>query len=105
MNCYTQRDIVAKRLDEAQLFTKHFGSFSKADFETLLFSIYLDMLDKPVRDYDISVELGITESKVRSLRIKSQLLYPRQLLWEEELKKALSKGHFNENDCSISIMI
>lgn len=39
-----------------------------------MFTVYLDCLeDEEVSDYDNSIELGLTESKVRSLSIKSPL--------------------------------
>ena len=106
MDCRNKGEMIANRLYMAQLYTNHFGTFAKSDYEILMFSIYLDLLETEPRDYDISLDLGIPESKVRSLRIKAQLLYPReQLDWEKELKKALSKGQYNTEDLTITIMI
>ena len=34
---------IARKLDEAELFKKRFGSFSKSVFEVLMFSIYLNI--------------------------------------------------------------
>ena len=64
MKCTDKGILIAKRLDDAELFTKRFGSFAKADYETLLFSIYLDMLEQSARDYDISLELGINSKDI-----------------------------------------
>lgn len=97
--------LIASRLMQSGLYTNHFGTYAKSDYETLMFSIYLDMLDRPARDYDISIELGIPESKVRTLRRKSQLLYPKKLNWDYELQNALKNASFNENDNTITIMI
>ncbi len=105
MDISMKANLIAKRLTEAELYTRRFGSFSKSDYETLMFSIYLDMLNKPARNYDISIDLGITESKVRSLRVNSQLLYPRDLSWQDELQKALHNAVYNENDKTITLMI
>ena len=105
MEIEKHKELIARRLDEAGLFSKRFGSFAKSDFEVLMFSIYLDMQTEPVRDYDISIALGITESKVRSLRIRSQLLYPRTLSWNDELQKALSRGQYNADKMTITVMI
>ena len=105
MDCAEKSSLIGKRIQEAGLFTNRFGSFAKSDYETLMFSIYLDMLEKPARDYEISVELGIPESKVRSLRTRAQLLYPRELLWSEELKSAIAKGSYNPSDCTLTVMI
>lgn len=93
------------RLEEAELFTKRFGSFSKSDYEVLMFSIYRDLQMESCRDYEMSLALGITESKVRSLRVKSQLCYPKELNWKDELCKALSKGNLDKKELTITIMI
>lgn len=97
----------AKRFEEAQLFSRQFGSFSKSDFEILLFTVYLDSLEGPVRDYDLSIDLGITESKVRNLRLKSQLLYPKNLdsVWKEQLARAIEHGYYNPTSREITITI
>lgn len=105
MNYEEQCKLIAQRLEAAELFTNRFGSFAKSDYEVLMFSIFLDLQDQPVSDYDLSIKLGITESKVRSLRVKSQLLYPKNLSWSEELQKALQRGQFNKDDMTITIMI
>ncbi|MBO5516878.1 MAG: hypothetical protein J6A42_02170 [Firmicutes bacterium] len=96
-----------KRFRESQLYTNRFGSFSKADFEVLLFTIYLDSVEKPIRDYEVSVELGITESKARALRIKSQLLYPKNLddQWKIELAEALRNGYYDTQAKVITITL
>ena len=93
------------RVEQAQLFSRRFGSFAKSDYEVLMFTVYLDSLTVPARDYDISIELGITESKVRSLREKSQLLYPRELNWQEELAAALEKGHYDEDEKTVTVTL
>lgn len=98
---------VCKRIEEADLFTKRFGSFSKTDYEVLMFTVYLDSLpkDKTVFDYQISQELGITETKVRSLRIKSQLLYPKKIDWEGALALGIQHGRYSTVDNMITITI
>ena len=94
-----------KRIDEAGVFTNRFGSFNKSDYELLMFTVYLDSQRKTIRDYDISIELGIPESKVRSLRLKSQLLYPREIDWIKEVKKAIESGYYDESTRKITITI
>lgn len=100
-------DSIRKRIEEAELFTRRFGSFNKTDYEVLMFTIYLDSLpvDKQIFDYIISKDLGITETKVRSLRIKSQLLYPKELDWKGILSKAIKNGRYSEVDNMITISI
>ena len=96
---------LARRVEEAQLFTNHFGSFNKTDYEVLMFTVYLDSLDEYARDYDISLALGITESKVRSLRVKSQLLYPKPMNWVDELHKSLKNGYYDDATGLITVTI
>ena len=92
-----------KRMDESDLFTRRFGSFSKSDYEVLMFTIFLDSITEPLRDYDISIALGITESKVRNLRVKSQLMYPRKLEWTEELTKSIEHGYYDKTTGQITV--
>ena len=94
---------LANRIQEAELFSRKFGSFTKSDYEVLMFTAYLDSLMKPARDQDISISLGITESKVRNLRVKSQLLYPRELNWVEELTKSVSHGYYDRMTGQITV--
>ena len=97
------RDKLYERVIEAGLFTKQFGSFTKTDYEVLMFTVFLDSMEGDVWDYDISIALGITESKVRALRVKSQLLYPRELRWVEHLTEALEHG--SQDDGMITITL
>ena len=94
---------IINRFEEAGVFTRHFGTFSKSDYEILLFTIFQDSLGQPLRDYDISIALGITESKVRALRIKSQLLYPKKLEWTDELIKCIENGYYDKTQQQITV--
>ena len=93
------------RIEEAQLFTNRFASFNKADYEVLMFTVFLDCLEGDTRDYDISIALGIPESKVRTLRVKSQLQYPREIRWEEKLVTAIEHGSYDPITKMITISI
>lgn len=94
---------IMKRIKEAELYSRKFGSFAKADYEVLLFTAFLDSLIKPARDYEISIALGITESKVRNLRVKSQLLYPKEIKWIEELSKSILHGYYDKSSGQITV--
>ena len=64
---------------EAQYFNKNFGSMTKSDFETLLFSEYIEHCirnDVAVDDYSLSKSLGITQNRIRSLKERKELKYP-----------------------------
>ncbi len=90
-------------IEESELFTKRFGSFNKSDYEVLMFTAYLDSIGKAVRDYDISIALGIPESKVRLLREKSQLQYPRDIQWVKQLSDALENGFYFDGMITVTI--
>lgn len=96
-------DKLGELIKESELFTKRFGSFNKSDYEVLMFTAYLDSIGKNVRDYDISVALGITESKVRLLREKSQLQYPRDILWVNQLSEALKNGFYDDGMITVTL--
>ena len=66
---------------EENYFTQNFGTMSKTDLETLIFHHYLLHLKNAgsnCDDYVISKQLGITQSKVRSLKVRNQLRYPEE---------------------------
>ncbi len=64
-----------------QFYAGNFGRMTKADFETLLFHLYIEQCLKkglPYDDYVLSKDLGIVQSRVRSLKVKKELLYPHE---------------------------
>lgn len=71
-------DEIAKRY-----YDMNFGTMSKSDFETLLFSLYLEQIlkkseaeYKTYSDYTLSKELGISQSKISTLKVRKELQYP-----------------------------
>ena len=99
------QEALYRRVEEANLFSKQFGSFSKSDYEILMFTVFLDTQQEPVRDYDLSIQLGLTESKVRNLRVKSQLLYPKSLNWIRAISESLEHGFYDRETKQITITI
>lgn len=82
----------------AELFySKNFAASSKSEVELLMFSIYMDSLidscKKPdgtidysiCSDYEIGKQLGITQERVRSLKVKKQARYPVVFRWQDSL--------------------
>lgn len=94
-------------------FKKNFGSTSKSDLETLLFSEYLESRLKQgldCDDYIISKELGITQARVRTLKERKELKYPyydkdREDWWKEALAGALKNAKVDERDRSVKVLI
>ncbi|MBE6037680.1 MAG: hypothetical protein E7218_00545 [Anaerofustis stercorihominis] len=97
-------DEIAKRY-----FEKNFGTMSKTDFETLLFHIYIENLLKNSEnfdDYTISKELGITQSKVRTLKVRKELQYPREgFEWKEAFVQYIENAHYDEQTRRVSVII
>ena len=96
----------AKLFDDiASLFYKqNFGTASKSDIDLLMFKIYLEELIsqnkdkekgntidyKTISDYRIARDLGITPQRVRSLKLKKELVYPQSdFEWQASLKRLL----------------
>lgn len=98
-----------KAFDEIadRFYKSNFGQASKADFELLMFSILLKKIvsDNSNRDgvidfnkcsdYQLSKILGITQQRVRNLKIKSQLVYPIKFDWQSALASLLENARFD----------
>ncbi len=93
----------------AEYFNKNFGSMSKTDYETLLFSEYIEHRIKaglPFDDYTVSKELGITQSRVRSLKERKELKYPySDFDWKESFAREVKNAKYDENDHYVKIII
>ena len=83
----------------AELFyDKNFSSASKSEIELLMFSIYMDAMIDAYRkedgvidyvqcsDYEIAKQLGLTQDKVRNLKLKKQARYPVVFDWQKSLE-------------------
>lgn len=89
----------------------NFGTMSKSDFETLLFSIYLEqILDRDesdftkYSDYTLSKLLGVTQSKISSLKVKKELLYPYEKFnWRESFKRISNRAVYENEKIKLLI--
>lgn len=80
-------------------YCRNFGSMSKSDFETLLFSEYYEnRLSKklPCDDYSISKELGITQARICALKERKQLRYPRKDIWQFDFLTSIKHAKYDE---------
>ncbi len=110
MNFTDQERIAAFDRIANEFFTHNFGTMSKTDFETLLFNIYFNHLlnvGSKTDDYTISKSLGITQSKVRSLKMKNDLRYPNEtgVEWKNTFVEALKYADFDPNTRMVSVLI
>ena len=92
-----------------EFFDRNFGSMSKSDIETLLFSEYIEYLirnEKDFDDYSISKQLGITQSRVRSLKERKELKYPiGEDYWENGFARSIEIAQYDEERKRIIIPI
>lgn len=93
----------------SRYFSQNFGQTSKADFELLLFSHYLDHLitkKEPYDDYSISRALGITQSRVRSLKERKELIYPYvHDKWKMIFASEMEDAKYDEQDHHIKFIV
>ncbi|MCI8641208.1 MAG: hypothetical protein HFJ59_05000 [Clostridia bacterium] len=100
-----------KLFDEisSRYFNKNFGSMSKNDFETLIFSEYIEHClrnNLDFDDYTISKELGITQSRVRTLKERKELKYPHKGFdWKIAFENAIPNAKYDENNRRVKIII
>ena len=90
---------------------QNFGSMSKSEFDVLMFSIYIEqILEKDEEnfnaysDYTLSKLLGITQSKVSSLKVKKQLTYPYEKFeWKRSFERVLKHARLEGNNICVYI--
>lgn len=99
-------DEIAKRY-----YFSNFATMSKTDFETLLFSLYLErILEKnqanygAYSDYTLSKDLGISQGRVSTLKVRKQLQYPyAKFDWKQSFQALLENATYE--DKKIVLMI
>lgn len=100
----------------ALFYNKNYGQASKSEIELLMFHFYMKNLRKKASangvtnyskysDYTISKEIGITQQRVRNLKIKEQLIYPREFNWKTEFENLLTHAQYDKVTHMVSIDI
>lgn len=101
--------IVAFKRIEQNFYDHNFGTMSKSDFEIIIFDIYIThLLDngKNFDDYTMSKALGITQSRVRALKAKKELRFPRKgFKWEEAFAEDVKRATYDKDSRKISFII
>jgi hypothetical protein len=97
-------DMIADRY-----YNRNFGTMLKADIDTFIFSTYIEHClqnNLPFDDYTLSINLGITESKVRSLKERKQLQYPYEnYRWKEAFVELIPLAKYNDTKQLIQMNI
>lgn len=100
-----------------QFYNANFGTLSKTEFELMMFRFYLEKLisinkfeDGTIdyvkcSDYKISKDLGITQQRVKNLKIKNQLTHPIDFQWEKALAKLTKNARYDQNTKRITLNI
>lgn len=90
-------------------FDKNFGSTSKSDLETFLFS---ELLEHCINsglaydDYSLSKQLGITQSRIRALKERKELKYPyTSISWEKEFVNSAANAKYDPIDHLVKFII
>ena len=101
-------------------FEKNFGTASKSAIELLMFHQFIfDEENKnkdhsmsglikyeSTSDFKIACKLGITPSRVHNLKLKEQLVYPRENLnWKDYVLKIMEHIKFNESDKTVELTV
>lgn len=93
-----------------QFYAGNFGTMAKSDMETLMFSIYIEqILSKSeddfhtYSDFRLAKELGITQSRVSSLKVKKQLQYPHEFRWRDSFARVSENARYENGKIKIQI--
>lgn len=104
----------AKLFDQIseKYFDKNFGTMTKSEFELLLFNMLLEYLrdNKPneLSDYRISKILGISQTRVRNLKQRAELVYPRDEsgdAWKKDFKNHIPYARYDEKTGLVKVNI
>ena len=100
-----------------RFYERNFGQCAKVDFELLMFHFYYSKLinehmkdDGTIdylacSDYVISKELGITQQRVRNLKIKEALIYPKEIDWKKSFSLQVDKARYDKATGKIIVNI
>lgn len=95
-------DRIAQRCYE-----RNFGRLSKSDFDILMFDIFISSdKGKKMRDYEVSSALGISETKVRNLRVNAYLMYgEKNINWEDKFFDTVKHAQYDKDNHRIVMSI
>lgn len=94
----------------SKFYNGNFGTMSKSDFETLMFSLYIDQILEhddsnfaQYSDYVLSRDLGISQSRISSLKVKKQLQYPHNFDWRDSFSSIVKNARYENGKIKIQI--
>ena len=89
----------------------NFGTTQKTDLDLLLFSEYLDRIQnqedadpRSYSDYTLSKYLGITQARIRSLKVRKELVYPKaDSNWRESFRELVKNARIEDGKIKLFI--
>lgn len=109
----------AKMFDEIaeKFYYANFGQLSKTDMELMMFHFYIEKMIEQNKspngtidynkcsDYLISKELGVTQQRVRNLKVKKQLIYPTDYDWKLAFSTIIKNATYDSDTHKILMNI
>ena len=101
----------------SHFYNKNFGQMSKSDIELMMFRFYIEKMistykneDGPIdyrkcSDYKISKELGISQQRVRNLKVKKELVYHTEYDWKAALASLTENARYDPTTKKVSLNI
>ena len=96
---------------------RNFGLLSKSESDLLMFKFFIEKLEQETRcsdgtinyqacsDYLISKQLGITEQRVRNLKVQYQLKYGKEIDWKPAFAKLIVNARYDKQTNKIAVGI
>ena len=106
----------AKAFDSllSKYFNANFGTLTKSEFELMLFSFYYDQCQRAecrdradyTSDYALSKKLGITQTRVRSLKLRKSLKEPEaDDAWTELFARSIENAKYDDKSGLIKMIV
>lgn len=98
-------------------YNANFGQLSKSDMELMMFRFYIEKMIsgnknadgtidyRKCSDYKISKDLGITQQRVRNLKVKNQLTHPIDYDWKLAFAKLTENARYDQNTGKVILSI
>ncbi len=106
-------EIKARAFDKIaeNYYFRNFGTMQKSDIDVLLFSIYIEEILKKSEDnistysdYTLAKLLGISQSRISTLKVKKQLQYPySEFDWKKSFRRVCENARYEKGKILINL--
>lgn len=105
----SEKEKITEWLNDNYFSNQNFGTTPKAEIDLFMFSMYLDHLidaDENFDDYIVGRDLGLTISRVRSLKERKELKYHRENYnWAEAFAEYIKNARYDETSHLVKMSI